>query len=335
MSLHEIGLQNFPRVPLAFLPTPIMEAPRLAAAIDGPRLWIKRDDLTGFGFGGNKIRGLEFLLADALAQKADTLITGAAPQSNYVRATAAAAAHAGLHMLAIYSGTPPPQIQGNYRLTSLLGAEIRFTGNPDRASVDGAIEETAREMRSSGRNPYAIPRGGASVLGTFGYVQAVYELAEQCAAKGIVPSAVVLATGSCGTQAGLLTGVHLLRLPWRIEGFTVSRPVDEVKARVLNLAQAAVERLGFTSTIAQHDVIVHGGFIGQGYGVPTPEGAEAIRLTARCEGIFLDPTYTGKAMAGLLAYTRARQFTREETILFIHTGGEPALFVGEGSWLYE
>jgi len=238
-------------------------------------------------------------------------------------------------MLAIYSGTPPPQIQGNYRLTSLLGAEIRFTGNPDRASVDGAIEETAREMRSSGRNPYAIPRGGASVLGTFGYVQAVYELAEQCAAKGIVPSAVVLATGSCGTQAGLLTGVHLLRLPWRIEGFTVSRPVDEVKARVLNLAQAAVERLGFTSTIAQHDVIVHGGFIGQGYGVPTPEGAEAIRLTARCEGIFLDPTYTGKAMAGLLAYTRARQFTREETILFIHTGGEPALFVGEGSWLYE
>ena len=151
MSLDEIGLQNFPRVPLAFLPTPIMEAPRLAAAIDGPRLWIKRDDLTGFGFGGNKIRGLEFLLADALAQKADTLITGAAPQSNYVRAAAAAAVHAGLHMVAIYSGTPPPQIQGNYRLTRLLGAEIRFTGNPDRASVDGAIEETARELRSNER----------------------------------------------------------------------------------------------------------------------------------------------------------------------------------------
>jgi D-cysteine desulfhydrase family pyridoxal phosphate-dependent enzyme len=335
MSLVEIGLQNIPRIPLAFLPTPIMEAPRLAAAIDGPKLWIKRDDLTGFGFGGNKIRGLEFLLADALAQKADMLITGAAPQSNYVRATAAVAAHAGLHMLAIYSGTPPPQVQGNYRLTRLLGAEIRFTGNADRASVDGAIEETARELRSAGRQPYAIPRGGASVLGTLGYVLAVYELAEQCATKNIMLDAIVLATGSCGTQAGLLAGVHLLQLPWRIEGFTVSRPVDEVEARVLTLAQAAIERLGFTSTIAPRDVIVHGGFIGPGYGVPTPEGAEAIRLTACCEGIFLDPTYTGKAMAGFLAYTRERRYTRAETILFLHTGGEPALFVGEGSWLYE
>lgn len=335
MSLDDIGLQNFPRVPLAFLPTPIMEAPRLAAEIDGPKLWIKRDDLTGFGFGGNKIRGLEFLLADALAQKADTLITGAAPQSNYVRATAAAAAHAGLHMIAIYSGTPPSQVQGNYRLTRLLGAEIRFTGDPDRTSVDGAIEETALELRSMGRKPYTIPRGGASVLGTFGYVQVVYELAEQCTARGIVPDAIVLATGSCGTQAGLVAGVHLLRLPWRIEGFTVSRPVEEVQTRVLSLAQAAVEHLGFISKIAPHDVIVHGGFIGQGYGVPTSEGTEAIRLAARCEGIFLDPTYTGKAMAGLLAYTRAKHFTHEETILFIHTGGEPALFVGEGSWLYE
>jgi D-cysteine desulfhydrase len=335
MRLHEIGLQNIPRAPLAFLPTPIMEAPRLATEIGGPKLWIKRDDLTGFGFGGNKIRGLEFLLADALAQQADTLVTGAGPQSNYVRATAAVAAHAGLHMIALYSGTPPSQVQGNYRLTRLLGAEIRFTGDPDRASVDGAIEETAREQRSLGRKPYSIPRGGASVLGTLGYVQAVYELAEQCAAKGFVPDAIVLATGSCGTQAGLLAGVHLLHLPWRIEGFTVSRPVAEVQARVLTLAQAAVERLGITSTIAPHDVIAHGGFIGPGYGVPTPEGAEAIRLTARCEGIFLDPTYTGKAMAGFLAYTRARRFTREETIVFLHTGGEPALFVGEGSWLYE
>jgi D-cysteine desulfhydrase len=335
MSLHEIGLHNIPRVPLAFLPTPIMEAPRLAAEIGGPSLWIKRDDLTGFGFGGNKIRGLEFLLADALAQQADTLVTGAGPQSNYVRATAAVAAHAGLQMIAIYSGTPPPQIQGNYRLTRLLGAEIRFTGNPDRASVDGAIEETALELRSAGRRPYSIPRGGASVLCTLGYVQAVYELAEQCAAKGIVPDAIVLATGSCATQAGLLAGVHLLRLPWRIEGFTVSRTVDEVQARVLTLAQAAIERLGFTSTIAPHDVIVHGGFIGPGYGVPTPEGAEAIRLAARCEGIFLDPTYTGKAMAGFLAYSSEKHFTLEETILFLHTGGEPALFVGEGGWLYE
>jgi D-cysteine desulfhydrase family pyridoxal phosphate-dependent enzyme len=335
MNLNEPGLQNIARIQLAFLPTPIMEALRLAAAIDGPKLWIKRDDLTGFGFGGNKIRGLEFLLADALAQKADTLVTGAGPQSNYVRATAAAAAHAGLNMIAVYSGTLPAQVQGNYRLTRLLGAEIRFTGDPDRASVDEAIEEIAIELRSAGKRPYTIPRGGASVLGSLGYVQAVYELAEQCTANDISLDAIVLATGSCGTQAGLLAGVKLLRLPWRVEGFTVSRPVYEVKSRVLTLAQAAIELLGFPSTITPQDVIVHGGFIGPGYGVPTPDATEAIRLTARCEGIFLDPTYTGKAMAGFLAYSRAGHFRPDNTIIFLHTGGEPTLFVGEGNWLNE
>jgi D-cysteine desulfhydrase family pyridoxal phosphate-dependent enzyme len=335
MNLNETGLQNFSRIQLAFLPTPIMEALRLAAVIDGPKLWIKRDDLTGFGFGGNKIRGLEYLLADALTQEADTLVTGAGPQSNYVRATAAAAAHAGLNMIAVYSGTLPAQVQGNYRLTRLLGAEIRFTGDPDRASVDGAIEEIAIELRTSGRRPYAIPRGGASILGTFGYVQATYELAEQCTANNISPDAIVLATGSCGTQAGLLVGVKLLRLPWRVEGFTVSRPVHEVKSRVLTLAQAAIKQLGSPLTITPQEVIVHGGFIGPGYGVPTPDAAEAIRLTARCEGIFLDPTYTGKAMAGFLAYNRAGHFRPDNTIIFLHTGGEPAIFVGEGNWLDE
>lgn len=334
-KLDALGLQSVPRVPLAFLPTPLMEAPRLAAAIGGPGLWIKRDDLTGFGFGGNKIRGLEFLLADALAQGADTLVTGAAPQSNYIRATAATAARAGLKMVAIYSGTPPAQVQGNYRLTCLLGADMRFTGDPDRASVDGAIEAIGLELRAAGRRPYTIPRGGASVLGTLGYVLAAYELAEQCAAQDMVPDALVLATGSCGTHAGLLAGVRVLQLPWRVEGFTVSRPVDEVRTRVQTLAQAAIERLGLSKTIALDDVIVHGGFIGPGYGVPTPEGAEAIRLAARCEGIFLDPTYTGKAMAGFLAHTRAGHFRHNEMVIFLHTGGEPALFVGEGSWLNE
>src|SRR3984893_3984691 len=331
----ELGLNTIPRVPLAHLPTQLIEAPRLAAAMGGPRLWIKRDDLTGLGFGGNKIRGLEFLLAEALAQGADTLITGAAPQSNSVRATAAAAADAGLAMVAVYSGTPPLEIEGNYRLTRLLGAEVRFTGNPDRASVDEAIETSEAELRAAGHRPYAIPRGGACVLGTLGYVQAAQELAEQCAVQGIVPHAIVLATGSCGTHAGLLAGVRALRLPWRVEGFTVSRPVEEVQGRVYTLAQAALSRLGLAQIVAPQDVIVHTGFIGPGYGVPTPEGAAAIRLAARCEGIFLDPTYTGKALAGFMAHVRSGRFSRDETVIFLHTGGEPALFVGEGSWLYE
>ncbi len=332
-ELDKLGLSTMPRVRLACLPTPLMEAQRLAAKIGGPRLWIKRDDLTGFGFGGNKIRGLEFLLADALAQGADTLVTGAGPQSNYVRATAGAATHAGLAMVAIYSGTRPLKVEGNYRLTCLLGAEVRFTGSPDRASVDGAIEATARELLSVGRRPYAIPRGGACVLGTLGYVQAAYELAEQCAAQRIVPDALVLATGSCGTQAGLLAGMRALGLPWRIEGFTVSRPAEEAQRRVYAFAQAALSRLGVAQIISPQDVIVHGGFLGPGYGVPTAEGAAAIRLAARCEGIFLDPTYTGKALAGLMAHSRAGRFRRDETVVFLHTGGEPALFVGEGSWL--
>ncbi len=332
---NDLGLQNIPRVSLAFLPTPLKEAPRLAQAIEGPRLWIKRDDVTGFGFGGNKIRGLEFLLADALAQKADVIVTGAGPQSNSVRATVAAAVYAGLSAVAVYSGTAPQEVQSNYRLTRLLGAEVRFTNDADRASVDGFIEVVAAELREKGRHPYVVPRGGANVLGTLGYVLAVQELAQQCSEQGIEPDAIVLATGACGTHAGLLAGIHALRLPWRVEGFTVSRPVDEVQTKVYSLAQAALARLGFDQTLPSQSVIVHGGFIGPGYGIPTAEGAAAIRLAARCEGIFLDPTYTGKALAGFIAHTRARCFRRDETIIFLHTGGEPALFVGEGNWLYE
>lgn len=332
---NELLWQGIPRVPLGFWPTPLKEAPRLAAAIGGPKLWIKRDDLTGFGAGGNKVRGLEFLLADALAQQADTLITGAGVQSNSVRATAAAAVYAGMATVAVYSGTAPEHVEGNYRLTRLLGAEVRFTGDPDRSSVDAYIEMVATELRERGRHPYAIPRGGATVLGALGYVRAAYELAEQCAAQGLSPDAVVLATGSCGTQAGLLAGVHALGLPWRVEGFTVSRPVEEVQARVYNLARATLEKLDLSPTLTRQEVIVHDGFIGPGYGIPTAEGAAAIRLAACSEGIFLDPTYTGKALAGLIAHAHDGRYRPDETLIFLHTGGEPALFVGEGNWLHE
>lgn len=160
-------------------------------------------------------------------------------------------------------------------------------------------------------------------------------MAEQCAAHGIVPDAIVLATGSCGTHAGLVAGVYALRLPWRVEGFTVSRPVEEVQRRVLMLAQEALDRLEVDAVIHEEAVIVHGGFIGAGYGIPTAEGAEAIRLVARSEGIFLDPTYTGKALAGFRAYCRSGYYRPDGTIIFLHTGGEPALFVNEGDWLYE
>lgn len=327
------ALAAIPRASLALLPTPLVAAPRLSAALDGPDLWIKRDDLTGFGFGGNKVRGLEFMLADALAQGADTLVTGAGPQSNHVRATAAAAAHARLAMVAIYFGAPPARVEGNERLTRLLGAEVRYTGDPDRARVDRRIMEVVAELQAQGHRPYAIPRGGAGPLGVLGYVAAALEIAEQCAARRITPRAVLVATGSCGTQAGLLAACTALALPWRIEGFTVSRPVHEARARVHTLARAALDHLRISASVASDDVIVHDGFIGAGYGIPTPDGAAAIRLAARSEGIVLDPTYTGKALAGATAHVRAGRFRRGETVIFLHTGGQPALFAGDGAWI--
>ncbi|GAC1387207.1 MAG: D-cysteine desulfhydrase [Herpetosiphon sp.] len=333
MDLSGLDLSAVPRYELALLPTPLQAAPRLTAALNGPPIWIKRDDLTGFGFGGNKIRGLEFLLADALAQGADTIVTGAGPQSNHVRATAAGAARAGLEMVAIYFGSSSGRVEGNERLTTLLGARIQYTDDPERNSVDRRIEQVVAELQARGRRPYAIPRGGAAELGVLGYVAGARELAQQCDERGICPQAVVVATGSGGTHAGLVAGSKALNAPWQITGFTVSRPVVEARARVRQLAEAAVQRCALRVEIGEDDVLIHDGFIGAGYGVPTPAGATAISLAARTESIFLDPTYTGKAMAGMIAHVLAGSFAADAPIIFLHSGGEPILFAGDGNWL--
>jgi D-cysteine desulfhydrase family pyridoxal phosphate-dependent enzyme len=314
------------RFPLALLPTPLVEAPRLARALDGPRLLVKRDDLTGFGFGGNKVRGLEFYLADALAQEADVIVTGAGPQSNHVRATAAAARLAGLDVVAVMHDTRPNEAQGNLLLDALLGAELRFTNSPDRARVDVEIENVADELRRAGRRPYVIPRGGASGLGALGYLEAVREIGAQLEALDARPDWLVLGTGACGTQAGLLAGANIYGAPYRVLGVTVSRPVAECVERITRLAGEAARLAGHEIEVAPDEALVRDGFIGPGYGIPTPEGVEAIRLVARTEGLFLDPTYTGKAMAGLMAEIRAGRITRGETVVFLHTGGEPGLF---------
>jgi D-cysteine desulfhydrase family pyridoxal phosphate-dependent enzyme len=328
------AIGRFPRERLAVnLPTPLHPAPRLTEAINGPDIWIKRDDLIGFGFGGNKVRGLEFLLAEARAQGADTLITGAGVQSNHVRATAAAARRAGLDMIAVLWGTRPKACEGNYRMTRLLDAEIRFTESADRATVDSGIEAATAELRAAGRTPYAIPRAGAAPLGVLAHALAVRELSEQCETAGIRPGAVVLATGSSCTQAGWLLGARALGLPWRIEGITVSRPAADCCANIQQLATAAAALIGAAPALEDEAAIVHDGFIGDGYGAPSPEGAAAIRLAARTEGIFLDPTYTGKALAGLIALAREGRFAKGETVVFLHSGGEPVLFTGDADWL--
>jgi D-cysteine desulfhydrase family pyridoxal phosphate-dependent enzyme len=314
------------RYSLALLPTPLVEATRLSKALNGPRILIKRDDLTGFGFGGNKVRGLEYYLADALARDADVVITGAGPQSNHIRATAAAARVAGLDVVAVMHGSRPAETQGNLLLDEWLGADVRFTNDPDRARVDTIIEEMAEQLRRAGRRPYAIPRGGASGLGAMGYVECAGELAGQLRAVGAQPDWLVLATGSCGTQAGLIAGAKILGATHRVLGVTVSRPVGECVQRIARFAVEAGQLAGHAIEVRPDEVIVRDGFIGPGYGIPTPEGAEAIRLVARTEGIFLDPTYTGKAMAGLMAEIRSGRIGKDETVVFLHTGGEPALF---------
>ncbi len=303
-----------------------MEVPRLSQALGGPRIFMKRDDLTGFGGGGNKIRGLEFYLADALAQGADVIVTGAGPQSNHIRATAAAARRAGMDVVAIIHDTRPAETQGNLLLDYLLGVETRFTNSPDRAAVDGLIEAAAAELRSAGRRPYVVPRGGASALGSLGYLEFVAELNAQLEAAGVRPERLVLATGSCGTQAGLMAGAAIYGAPYRVVGITVSRSVEECLERVARIADETAQLAGCEIHIAPQDVIVLGDYIGPGYGIPTPECLEAIRLVARTEGIFLDPTYTGKGMAGLNGEIRAGRIREGETVVFLHTGGEPAIF---------
>jgi D-cysteine desulfhydrase family pyridoxal phosphate-dependent enzyme len=324
---------QIPRHVLANYPTPLMRANQITKTLRGTELWFKRDDLISFGLGGNKIRGLEVMLADALAQNTDCLITGAGVQSNHVRATAAVAAHAGLHCTAVYWGKPPVTVEGNYRVTKMLNAGIRFTNEDDRASVDTHIHQVAAELRRQGYRPYAIPRGGACAMGVLGHVLAVFELYQQCLAQALEPDVIVLAVGSGGTYAGWLLGIKLLNLPWKLECYTVSREPEQVSQQVANLATKAAALLKLDWIFNATGVPVHGGFIGQGYGIPSPEAAEAIKLVGRTEGILLDPTYTGKAMAGFLHGLKNKQFDDYQRIVFVHTGGEPAFFAGNGDWL--
>lgn len=325
VSTAESRLAKIPRCRLAPLPTPLLRAPRLGRAIGIPNLLLKRDDLIAFGFGGNKIRGLEFLIADARAHDADVILTGAGTQSNHVRATAATAAWAKLEAIAVYWGHEPARTEGNFALTRLLGAQMRFTHDDERASVDAALETVAAELRATGRRPYIIPRGGACGLGVIGHILAVAELAAQCRAENVEPDAIVLAVGSGGTFAGWLVGIRALGLPWRLEGFTVSRPAREVRQRIVSLAAEGAAIASCDVRIEEKDVIVHDGFLGAGYGIPTYEGDAAIVIGARREGVFFDPTYTGKALAGLIAHAADGRIRASDCAVFVHTGGQPTL----------
>ena len=314
------GLLGQPRLRLATLPTPLQPAPRLSAAV-GVEVWFKRDDLTGFGLGGNKVRGLEFLLADAQRRGCDHLVTGGGPGSNWAMLAALGARTVGMDTVLVCYGHPVPAV-GNMALARLTGAEIRFTGDPDRASVDAGVEAISAELRASARTPYPLGRGGANPVGALGYLSASLELAAQLAERALAPTALWLATGSCGTQAGLVAGAGWMRCGYRVVGVTVSRPVTECTDRVATLAAATAERVGLPRPDGAPVVV--DGYIGPGYGKRSPAGDAAAELVARTEGVFLDPIFGAKAMAGLLAAIRRDQVT--SPVIFLVTGGAPTLF---------
>jgi len=331
----ERALAQQPRLSLATLPTPLHDARRLRDALGGagrcPRILLKRDDLTALGLGGNKARKLEYLVADAQAQGATTLITTGAVQSNHARMTAAAACIAGMRCVLVLTTTEDdPQVAGNLLLDKLYGAEIRLVPSIDPMFAVGhdeaVVAEVADEERAAGRGPYVIPVGGSSGIGVFGYVGGSAELVNQLAASGVRPSRLYYASGSRGTQAGLTLGALASDAPYRVYGVAVSAGEPEKIERAKRIANEAAERLGFSERIDREHLFTDQGYIGDGYGIPTAGGLEAIELLARTEAILLDPCYTSKAMAALIDHVRTGELRPDETVVFVHTGGMPALF---------
>ncbi|MGE5561561.1 MAG: D-cysteine desulfhydrase family protein [Chloroflexota bacterium] len=321
-------LARLPRVRLAALPTPLEEMPRLRSALGGgPRLFIKRDDNTGLALGGNKARKLEFLFADALAQGADTVITTGGPQSNHARMTAAAAAKLGLASVLVLTGERPAEMNGNLLIDALVGADIRFTGSDDDAVAARAMEQVAAELRAAGKRPYVVPLGGSNQLGTLGYVAGVRELIAQAEEAGIAFDRIYVTSGSAGTHGGVILGNRLYSYGARVTGISVSRPRALAEDLVRRVAQACIDKYELPVTLSESDVEVDDRFVGPGYAKITDGGKEAISLLARNEGIIADPVYTGKALAGMIDHIRSGRIGRDETVLFWHTGGAPALFV--------
>ena len=310
------------QVELGFFPTPLHPLPRFSEALGGPEIWIKRDDQTGLATGGNKTRKLRLLVADALTQGADTLITAGAVQSNHCRQTAAAAAQFGLKCHLVLRGPSPARANGNLLLDLLLGAQVHFV--EDKTAGQAFMSALGEELQDGGYRPYLIPYGGSNALGAAAYALAVRELMAQMA--GMTFDAVVFATSSGGTQAGLVAGARLFGLHAQIVGISVDEPASILAPRVARLAEAALDLLGEPGRVTADEIVVDDRFRGGGYAVVGDLERDAIRTLARTEGILLDPVYTGRAFGGLLALIREGRWQQGQRVLFWHTGGIPALF---------
>jgi D-cysteine desulfhydrase family pyridoxal phosphate-dependent enzyme len=307
------------RLHFAHLPTPVEPMPRLSAALQGPRLFVKRDDQTGLAFGGNKTRKLEYLLADAREQGADTLISAGAIQSNHCRQTVAAATRFGMDCTLVLFGDPPPTPDANHLLHFLLGAQVVYT---QRELINEKLEEVFQKASAEGKKPYLIPYGGSNPVGAMGYVNAMLELALQ----DVRPDWIIFPSSSGGTQAGMLVGARLSGYRGKILGISVDEPADVLRVNVARLATQTTTAMGKDWTFSPDEVLVNDAYTGGGYAVMGQPEIEAIQLFARREALLLDPVYTGRCGAGMIDLIRQGFFDPSETLLFWHTGGGPALF---------
>ena len=315
-------LDAIERVRLAHLPTPVVEAPRLAEHAGLRRLLIKRDDMTGLAMGGNKARKLEYDLAGAVSSGCDLLITIGGTQSNHAAMTAAAGRRLGLGVKLVLGGPDFERFDGNLALDALYGAEIRYLVDDANDSLAAAMAEWVVELRAAGHRPFAVPLGGSTGAGALGYVQAARELAGQL---GDGPLQIVTAVGSCGTLAGLALGARLFLPRARVVGISVSRTAREITERTLELEREAAGLLGVEAAMAAGDVECYDAYVSE-YGVPTAAGNDAIRTAARLEGLLLDPVYTGKSMSGLLDLARRGVLDPAVPTVFLHSGGLPIVF---------
>ncbi|NTY41506.1 D-cysteine desulfhydrase [Burkholderia diffusa] len=322
-------LSRFPRISLGHFDTPLEPLPRLSAILGGPTLYIKRDDCTGLATGGNKTRKLEFLMADAQRNGADTIITQGATQSNHARQTAAAAARLGMRSIILLEDRTGSRNanyvhSGNVFLERLMGAPTRtYAGGTD---MNEAMRAVAEEVRAAGGKPYVIPGGGSNAIGALGYVNCALEILEQANRRQLQVHHVVHATGSAGTQAGLVVGFEGTHSGINVLGIGVRSPRESQEASVFKLACDTAEYLGIPGVVRRERVVANCDYVGDGYGKPTDSMVEAVTLLARTEGILLDPVYSGKGMAGLIDLVRKGHFSRDENVVFVHTGGSAALF---------
>lgn len=322
-------LARFPRIHLAHLPTPLERLDRLTAELGGPEIWIKRDDCTGLSTGGNKTRKLEFLMAEARAQGADMVMTQGATQSNHARQTAAFAARLGMgcHILLedrTGSNDPSYNESGNVFLDDLHGATREKRG--PGLDMNAEMEAVADSFRARGRKVYTIPGGGSNPTGALGYVNCAFELVGQANDRSLPIDHIVTATGSAGTQAGLIVGLRAINANIPLLGFGVRAPKARQEDSVLALAQRTADKIGASGCVRREDVVADTDYVGEGYGIPRADTIEAIRMFAELEAILLDPVYSGKGAAGLIDYCRKGRFRKGERVVFLHTGGAVGLF---------